>query len=236
MEQNPWDKKCVIAPSLISVGDFCNLQRCVEEMEAAGAQILHIDILDGYFSPSFPLGFNAVAALRKVSKMKFDVHLMVEHPDFFIQQLLDIGVDQIVFHAETEKHIDNQLNRIIRAGVRAGVALKPATALSVLEYVLPKCDSVLLMLINPGYAGDASESQVPYAQRKVKELRRMIDSRGLATKIILDGRISKENIAALGGRYGNIFVAGSTCLDKNNLGASIREMVDFAAKKGDENG
>lgn len=110
------------------------------------------DILDGHFSPSMPLGLDTVRQLRDRTDMAFDCHVMVTESDYFVDELLDIGVQQIVFHAETESHIDGMLNRIHAKGVRAGVALKPATPLCVLDYVLDKCDTVLLMLINPGYA------------------------------------------------------------------------------------
>jgi len=136
-------------------------------------------------------------------------------------------VQWLVFHAESEPHIDNRLNMIRARGVRTGIALKPATPLSTLEYVLDKCDTVLLMLINPGYAGNRSEGQVPYADRKIRELRKMIEARGLDTKIEIDGRISKENMAEYGTGEVDIFVAGSTCLKRDDLKNSAAELVRF---------
>ena len=136
---------------------------------------------------------------------------------------MDIGVDQIVFHAETQPHIDGMLNRIHAAGVKAGVALKPATPLSTLEYVLEKCDTVLLMLINPGYASAKGESQVPYGERKVRQLREMIDRRGLPTKIEIDGRTSKENIRTFGKEV-DLYVVGSTCVKKETLAADLETL------------
>ena len=145
---------------------------------------------------------------------------MLVEPEF-VEELLDIGVEQLVFHGEMEPHMDNRLNQIHKAGVRAGVALKPGTPLSQLDYVLEKCDAVLLMLINPGYAQSKAEGQVPYAARKVRELHEMIVSRGLDTKVILDGRISKQNMADFApDGLADIFVAGSTCLDKSDLAGS----------------
>ena len=149
---------------------------------------------------------------------------MVTEQDYFVNELLDIGVQQLIFHAETQPHIDGMLNRIHAAGVRAGVALKPATPLSTLDYVLEKCDSVLLMLINPGYAFVKGEKQVSYAERKISELRRMIDSRGLNTKIELDGRISPKNIQDWGGGLADIYVTGSTCLKRDDLSGSLKEL------------
>ena len=169
-----WDERCILAPSLISCCDLCNLEQSVKTLEDGGIELLHVDILDGHFSPSMPLGLDTVAQLRTRTSMPFDVHLMASENDYFVRELLDIGVEQLVFHAETERHIDNRLNQIHAAGARAGIALKPATPLSVLDYVLEKCDAVLLMLINPGYAQCRTEGQVPYAARKIRELREKV--------------------------------------------------------------
>ena len=223
-----WKEKCILSPSLISVCDMCNLESSVRQLEEAGIEMLHVDILDGHFSPSMPLGLDTVRQLRKKTDMFFDVHVMTTAHDFFIAELLDIGVQNIVFHGEMEPHIDNRLNQIHKAGVKAGVALKPGTPLSMLEYVLEKCDSVLLMLINPGYAQEKSEGQVPYAARKVRELHEMIVSRGLDTKVILDGRISKQNMADFApDGLADIFVAGSTCLDKKDLKNSAEALIAY---------
>lgn len=218
MRNEIWNEKCILSPSLISVCDLCNLEHSVRQLEEAGIEMLHVDILDGHFSPSMPLGLDTVRQLRKKTDMIFDVHLMTTAHDFFVEELLDIGVEQLVFHGEMEPHMDNRLNQIRKAGVRAGVALKPGTPLNQLEYVLEKCDAVLLMLINPGYAQSKAEGQVPYASRKVRELHEMIARRGLDTKVILDGRISKQNMEEFGPEgLADIFVAGSTCLDKSDL-------------------
>ena len=218
MRNEIFNEKCILSPSLISVCDLCNLEGSVRQLEEAGIEMLHVDILDGHFSPSMPLGLDTVRQLRKKTDMIFDVHLMTTAHDFFVEELLDIGVEQLVFHGEMEPHMDNRLNQIRKAGVRAGVALKPGTPLNQLEYVLEKCDAVLLMLINPGYAQSKAEGQVPYAARKVRELHEMIVSRGLDTKVILDGRISKQNMEDFAPEgLADIFVAGSTCLDKSDL-------------------
>lgn len=224
------NEKCILSPSLISVCDLCNLEASVRELEQAGIEMLHVDILDGHFSPSMPLGLDTVRQLRKKTDLFFDVHLMATAHDFFVQELLDIGVQQLVFHGEMEPHLDHRLNQIHKAGVRAGVALKPATSLQTLDYVLEKCDAVLLMLINPGYAQSKAEGQVPYAARKVRELHEMIRARGLDTKVILDGRISKQNMLDFApDALADIFVAGSTCLDKTDLKNSAIALRQFRA-------
>lgn len=218
-----WNEKLVISPSLITL-DMCNLESQVHQLEEAGLKMLHIDILDGHFSPSMPLGLDTVRQLRKRTKLEFDCHVMVTEPEFFINELLDIGVQSIAFHVETASHIDGMLNRIHAEGVRAGVALKPATPLYQLEYVLEKCDIVTLMLINPGFAQVKGEQQVPYSDRKIRELRAMIDERGLNTKIEIDGRISPANIETYGKGIVDYFVCGSTCLIKDNLPGSIARL------------
>lgn len=170
--------------------------------------MLHVDIVDGYFSPSMPLGLETVRQLRAKTTLPFDAHVMAKKPDYFIDTLLDIGVQQLVFHYETCDHVDEMLQRISSRGVRAGVALKPATPLSVLEYIIDNCDVVLLTLINPGYASNKSEKQVHYADRKIRELRELIDKRGLSTMIEIDGRVTKENTRRWEGIV-DIFVTGT---------------------------
>lgn len=218
-----WNKPCMYSPSLICL-DLCNLESQVRLVEQSGIEMLHVDILDGHFSPSMPLGLDTVRQLRAKTGLAFDCHVMVTEQDYFIDELLDIGVEQIVFHAETQPHIDGMLNRIHARGVRAGVALKPATPLNVLEYVLEKCDTVLLMLINPGYAFVKGEKQVAYGDRKIRELRQMIDSRGLQTKIELDGRVSAGNVRTYGKGLADQFVVGSTCITRERLEESLRAL------------
>ncbi|MCC8136675.1 MAG: ribulose-phosphate 3-epimerase [Clostridiales bacterium] len=218
-----WDKKCIISPSLICL-DMCNLESQIRVLESCGIEMLHVDILDGHFSPSMPLGLDTVRQLRAKTDLQFDCHVMVTEQDYFVDELLDIGVEQIVFHAETQPHIDGMLNRIHAKGVKAGVALRPATPLSTVDYVLEKCDTVLLMLINPGYAFVKGEKQVSYAARKIRDLRRMIDERGLDTKIEVDGRISVQNLIDYGKEDVDIFVTGSTCIDRNDMAGSLQRL------------
>ena len=222
MNQDIWNEKCVLSPSLICL-DMCNLESQVRILEKAGVTMLHVDILDGHFSPSMPLGLDLVRQLREKTDIAFDCHVMVTEQDYFVDELLDIGVEQIVFHAETQPHIDGMLNRIHAKGVRAGVALKPATPLSALDYVLEKCDTVLLMLINPGYAFVKGEKQVAYADRRIRELRNMISERNLPAKIEIDGRVSAANIQEYGNGLVDYFVTGSTVLSRDNLEGTVAE-------------
>ncbi len=227
MNEKVWEKSCNISPSLITL-DMCNLEQQTKILEENGIEMLHVDILDGHFSPSMPLGLDTVKQLRKKTNLEFEAHVMVKEPQFFIDELIEAGASQIVFHVETCDHIDGMLNYIHSKGIRAGVALKPATPLSVLEYVLDKCDAVLLMLINPGFAQMKGEAQTPYSARKIHELHEMIKARGLDTKVILDGRISPENISTYGtSGEANIFVAGSTCIKKDDMTGSLQRLVEL---------
>ena len=221
--------KCVLSPSLICL-DMCNLQSQISVLESSGIGTLHVDVLDGHFSPSMPLGFETVKQLRGKTNMDFDCHIMTTNPEYSISELINIGVQQIVFHIETADHVDGLLNLIHSHGIKAGVALKPSTPLSSLEYILDKCDVVLLMLINPGYASSAGESQVPYAQKKINDLRKMIEERGLKTKIEIDGRISKENIVNYCKNDVDIFVCGTTCLNRRNLKETSEQLVELRRK------
>lgn len=221
-----WNERCTFSPSLICL-DMCNLESQVKQLERCGVKMLHVDILDGHFSPSMPLGLDTVRQLRAKTGLAFDCHVMVTEQDYFVDELLDIGVEQIVFHAETQPHIDGMLNRIHAKGIRAGIALRPATPLTELEYVIEKCDTVLLMLINPGYAFMKGEKQVAYAGRKITELREMIDRRGLDTRIELDGRISPKNIEDWGAGTADIFVTGSTCISRDDLPGSFARLDEL---------
>ena len=225
MNEIVWNKKCLLSPSLICL-DMMNLSEQVKQIEQAGIELLHIDILDGHFSPSIPLGFETVKQLRAITDLPFECHVMTEDPEYFIDELLDIGVQQIVFHIETAKHIDGLINKIHSRGVRAGVALKPATSLYQLEYIIYKCDAILLMQINPGYASVKGEARVQYADQKIKRLRKMIDDYHLDTKIILDGRVSIETIKTYGKDIVDIFVGGTTCLDKNDIAGTTNRFMD----------
>ena len=205
------NKKITIAPSIMCA-DLCNLERSVKQLENEGLDTLHIDVIDGYFSPSMPLGIDTIKQLRKITDMDFDVHIMANNNEYFIQEMLEIGVQQISFHIETSTHIDRYIQLIKNSNTKVGIALNPATPLSVLDYVLPQLDTVLLMLINPGFATNKSEKQISYATKKVEDLQKMITERGLSTNIEVDGRVSLDTIPQLIKAGANILVAGSTSL------------------------
>ena len=224
-----WDKNLIIAPSLISL-DHCNFEQQVCLLAQSGIDLLHIDILDGHFSPSLPIGIDTVMQLRRKTELPFDAHIMVTEPDYFVDAMLDIGVEQLTLQCETTPHLDRWLNHIKSRGVRTGIALKPATPLLSIDYALEIADCVLLMLINPGFASASTEHQVPYAARKIRDLREMINSRGTNTAIELDGRVSLQDIERYGGQTAQIFVAGSTCIDRNHQAESLRFLSNLQSE------
>lgn len=224
-----WEERCIISPSLICL-DMLHLEDQIRKLERCGIRMLHLDILDGHFSPSMPLGFEAIRQLRQVTDMEFECHVMADPPAYFIDELLNIGVSQIVFQVETAVHIDHLLSHIYAEGTKAGLALMPSTPLSVLEYELEKCDAVLLMQINPGYASDKKEKKISFVDKKIRELRKMIDGRNLHTKIILDGRVSVKDIEEYGRDTADIFVGGTTCIDKNDIAGSLAKVARVREK------
>lgn len=201
----------VISPSVICA-DLCNLLEDVKKIEALGIRSLHVDFIDGHFSPSMPLGLATIEQLRKKSNMDFDVHIMATDNEFFINELLQIGVQSITFHYESAFHVARMIQLIKGGNIKAGIALNPATPLHVLDYVMESCDYILLMLISPGYAGNKGETIVPYALKKIKDCKDYIQQRGLSTQIMIDGRVSTEAIPDLVAAGADYLVAGSTSL------------------------
>lgn len=198
----------VISASLICC-DLCNVERELRAMEAAGVDYLHLDFIDGHFSPSLPLGIELAQQARKKTRLPFDAHLMVENNEFFVQEMLKLGAERICFHYESAFHVDRLLCLIREGGAKAGIALMPATPLSVLDYCLDRLDYVLLMLINPGYAGSAHEAQVPYARRRVAECRAYLRRHGLELPIEVDGRVCFDSIPGLVAAGATDLVAGT---------------------------
>lgn len=205
------NSKIILSPSLICC-DLCNLEQEVENLEHLGVDSIHIDLIDSHFSPSMPIGIDTVRQLRAKTNIDFDIHLMVTNNDLFVGEMVDIGVKRICFHYEGETHVDRLLDKVKNSGVEVGIALNPATALSSLEYCLDKIDYVLLMLINPGFAGQISEKQVTYAERKVKECYQYLKDRKSNIAICVDGRVSFEVIPALVSAGADMLVLGSTSL------------------------
>lgn len=200
-----------LSPSVMCA-DLVNLERDIHQLEALGMTTLHIDVIDGKFSPSMPLGLETIKRLRDVTDLDFDIHLMTTNNEFFIQEMVKIGVQNITFHVETSLHVDREIRLIKQSGTKVGLALNPATSLNILDYLLPELDLVCLMLINPGFATNKNEKQIPYAKQKINNLAQIIDQENLKAKIQVDGRVTLASIANLVATGVDNLVLGSTSL------------------------
>lgn len=194
-----------LAPSILSA-NFAALGEDVKKAERAGAQYLHIDVMDGAFVPSLSLGFPVIQSIRKLTDMIFDVHLMICSPDRYIAEFAAAGADIITVHAEACSHLNRTVASIKEQGVKAGVVLNPATPLTELQYILEDLDMVLLMTVNPGFGG---QKYIESCTKKIQELRKMITDRGLNIDIEVDGGIKLSNVRKVLDAGANVIVAGS---------------------------
>ncbi|MCW1926894.1 ribulose-phosphate 3-epimerase [Bhargavaea beijingensis] len=206
-----------IAPSILSA-DFAKLGEEVREVEQAGADYIHIDVMDGHFVPNITLGPNIVKALRPVTDLPLDVHLMISDPDRYIADFAEAGADIITVHAEACTHLHRTVQLIRSHGVKAGVVLNPHTPHEVLEYVIDDLDMVLLMTVNPGFGGQSFISEVV---PKISKVCAMIRERGLSTEIEVDGGITADTIAECAKAGADVFVAGSAIYNREDRAAAI---------------
>jgi ribulose-phosphate 3-epimerase len=212
-------RKIKVAPSILSA-DFSRLGEEIKAVEIAGADIIHIDVMDGHFVPNITIGPLIVEAARKCTKLPLDVHLMITNPEMYVADFAKAGADYIAVHVETAFHL-NRLIQSIREhkGVKAAVSLNPATSLTCLDYILPDLDMVLIMSVNPGFGG---QSFIPSAIDKVRQLRKRIDELGLQIEIEVDGGVKPENAAEIAGAGADILVAGSAVFGTKDYAAAIR--------------
>ncbi len=205
--------------------DFGNLQRDVEMVNNSDADWFHIDVMDGHFVPNISYGMPVIQAMKKHATKPFDVHLMIEKPERYIEDFAKVGADIITVHYESTVHLHRTLTQIEDAGCKAGVVLNLTTPVSVLEDILPKCFMVLLMSINPGFGGQKFED-ITY--NRIKKLRRMIDEQGLSTKIEIDGGVTDKNIKQLVEAGADVFVAGSHVFKSENPTETIKQLKQIA--------
>ncbi len=214
----------LMAPSILSA-DFNRLGEEVRAVEAAGADWIHADVMDGHFVPNITFGPLVVAAVRKITRLPIDVHLMIESPDRYIQEFAEAGADWISVQVETCPHLNRTIQQIKEAGAKAGVVLNPSTPLSAIDWVLEYTDYVLIMSVNPGFGGQAF---IGNSLEKIRRLRRMINERALSTLIEVDGGIKENNIAKVAAAGADVFVAGSAIFgqkDYRQVIARFKEII-----------
>ena len=201
----------IISPSILSA-DYANLGEQIKMLDQAGAQYVHIDIMDGNFVPSISIGLPVVKSIRKCTDRMFDVHLMVEEPIRYINDFADAGADIITVHAEACRHLDRTIDVIKERGLLAGVAINPATTIESIRCILPKVDMILIMTVNPGFGG---QELIPYTIEKVRELRQLLLKTGNKADIEVDGGVNLSNVETLLSAGANIIVAGNAVFSGN---------------------
>jgi ribulose-phosphate 3-epimerase len=213
-----------IAPSILSA-DFARLGEQVQAVEAGGADWIHVDVMDGRFVPNLTIGPLVVEAVRRVTSLPLDVHLMIVEPERYIESFVEAGADLVSVHVETCPHLHRTLHQIREAGARASAVLNPSTPALAVEPVLGDLDQVLVMSVNPGFGGQQFiEGVLP----KIATLRRWIDERGLAVALEIDGGISKRTIARARTAGADVFVAGSAIFRESDYAAAITALRDAA--------
>ncbi len=210
-----------LSPSILSA-DFSRLGEQIEAMDRAGAQYVHIDVMDGMFVPNISFGAPIIRSIRPCTDRIFDVHLMIEDPIRYVDDFVDAGADLISVHVEACRHLDRTIYSIKKRGVLAAAVLNPATPLSTLDYILPELDMVLLMGVNPGFGG---QEIIPYTFDKIRDLRKMILRKGCQTDIEVDGGITLENLPDILAAGANIIVSGSAVF-KGNIEANVRSFLN----------
>ncbi|WP_303722538.1 ribulose-phosphate 3-epimerase [Malonomonas rubra] len=215
-----------IAPSILSA-DFAQLGDEIRAIDAGGADYVHVDVMDGHFVPNITIGPLIVDAIRPLTELPLDVHLMIENPDLYIPEFAKAGADIIVVHAEAATHLHRSVQLIKSLGKKAGVSLNPATPLSALEMILPDIDLALLMTVNPGFGG---QSFIDTCLPKISALRKMIDELGKPVELEVDGGVKVDNVAPIAAAGADVFVAGSAVFGSADYAATIAQLKQNGQK------
>ncbi len=209
-----------IAPSILSA-DFARLGEEIETAARAGADWLHVDVMDGHFVPNITIGPLVVEALKKKTTLPLDVHLMIEQPDRYLKDFAEAGADYLTVHVEASVHLHRTVQCIRELGVKAGVSLNPATPLSSLECILPDLDMVLLMSVNPGFGG---QKFIAFVMQKIRTLKQMIAERGCATIIQVDGGVKPDNAREIALAGADVLVMGSAFFGADDYGLLMKSL------------
>jgi ribulose-phosphate 3-epimerase len=211
-----------LAPSILAA-DFARLGEDVVSVEKYGADMVHIDVMDGNFVPNISLGVPVIKAIRKLSNLTFDVHLMVQQPSRYVKDFAEAGADILTIHYESEIHIDRTIRYIKSLGKKVGVAINPSTPVSVLQYLVKEVDMILIMSVNPGFGG---QSFIDYSIDKIKEVKELSKQYNKDLMIEVDGGVDKDNIGSIVAAGANVLVAGSAVFKNNNIEENIKALKE----------
>ncbi|MCM1173725.1 MAG: ribulose-phosphate 3-epimerase [Blautia sp.] len=218
--------KRILSPSILAA-DFRILGQQMKEADEAGAEYIHIDVMDGVFVPSISFGMPVISTIRPVSRKVFDVHLMIVEPERYIEEFARCGADSITFHLEAAKDVDSVIEKIHGAGCKAGLSIKPATSVEAARPYLAKLDMLLIMTVEPGFGG---QKYIPESTERIQRARRMAEEMGLDLNIQVDGGITADNVSVVLDAGANVIVAGSSVFH-GNIGGNVKRYLEIFAGK-----